>query len=227
MSADPTVEPVPTTADIERRPRDAGVAVGGLLALAITTVAAGTGDPTTFELEVFRFVNGWPDWLETPFWIVMQAGSAAAILLVAAAALAIWRNVRLAVAVFAAGASAWLLAKFIKETVGRGRPRVFIDDVIERPEWEGLGFVSGHAAVVFAIATVVSPYLRGGWRWLLWTVAVATAVLRMYTGAHLPLDVIGGAALGVTLGAVVNLAVGVPAAHRAPTEPAGAPGRSP
>ena len=213
-------------AELGRRPRDAGVAIGGSSVLAITTVAAWTGDPTPFELEFFRFVNGWPDWIEAPFWIVMQAGSAAAVLLLAAAVVAIWRNGRIAAAVFGAGALAWLGAKLIKGAVERGRPRAFVDDVIERPEWEGLGFVSGHAAVSFAIATVVSPYVRGGWKWLLWSVAVATAVLRMYTGAHLPLDVIGGAALGVALGALANLAVGVPTGHHVPTEPIGASGRS-
>lgn len=185
-----------------RRPTSGGdpatqVSPSAVSVLAITTVAAWTGDPTAVELELFRFVDGWPEWIETPFWIAMQAGSAAAVLLVAAAAWAIWRKDRLAVGLFAAGALAWLLAKLIKETVERGRPRVFVDDVIERPEWEGLGFVSGHAAVKFAIATVVSPYPRGG------------------------------AALGVALGGAANLVVGGPAGHRSPTEPVGAPGRSP
>ena len=34
---------------------------------------------------------------------------------------------------------------------------------------------------------------------------------RMYVGAHLPLDLIGGAALGVAAGYAANLIVGVPA----------------
>jgi undecaprenyl-diphosphatase len=38
----------------------------------------------------------------------------------------------------------------------------------------------------------------------------------MYVAAHLPLDLIGGAALGITVASAVNLAIGVPA--RAPTE---------
>ena len=41
---------------------------------------------------------------------------------------------------------------------------------------------------------------------------------RMYVGAHLPLDMVGGAALGVAVGALVRLLLGVPA--RGP-DPAG------
>jgi len=33
----------------------------------------------------------------------------------------------------------------------------------------------------------------------------------MYVGAHLPLDMVGGAALGVAVGALVRLLLGVPA----------------
>lgn len=46
-------------------------------------------------------------------------------------------------------------------------------------------------------------------------------ILRIYTGAHLPLDVIGGAGLGVAVGGVVNLALGVPM-HK-PADGAAAP----
>lgn len=64
----------------------------------------------------------------------------------------------------------------------------------------GRGFVSGHAAVVAAIATVVTPYLGTRGRWIVWTLVVITTTARVYVGAHLPLDSIGGAALGVAGG---------------------------
>ena len=46
-------------------------------------------------------------------------------------------------------------------------------------------------------------------RWLIAALALGAVVLfgRMYVGAHLPLDIIGGAALGVIAGSVVNLVV--------------------
>ena len=42
----------------------------------------------------------------------------------------------------------------------------------------------------------------------------AVFLTRMYVGAHLPLDMVGGAALGVAVGALVRLLLGVPAAAR-------------
>jgi hypothetical protein len=43
----------------------------------------------------------------------------------------------------------------------------------------------------------------------------------MYVAAHLPLDLIGGAALGVVAASVVNLAMGVPV--RTPADAAAPP----
>ena len=48
---------------------------------------------------------------------------------------------------------------------------------------EGLGFVSGHAAVAFALATVVSPYVRREWRWVPFALAAVVAVARVHVGA--------------------------------------------
>jgi undecaprenyl-diphosphatase len=46
-------------------------------------------------------------------------------------------------------------------------------------------------------------------------------VARVYLGAHAPLDVVGGAALGVAIGAALNLLVGVPAFRRGAGPPSG------
>ncbi len=52
-------------------------------------------------------------------------------------------------------------------------------------------------------------------RWAFYSLAVAVALTRIYVGAHMPLDVIGGAGYGVVVGSVVNLAVGIKADGRA------------
>jgi membrane-associated phospholipid phosphatase len=50
----------------------------------------------------------------------------------------------------------------------------------------------------------------------------AVFLSRMYVGAHLPLDMVGGAALGVAVGALVRLLLGVPARGRDPADDAAA-----
>jgi undecaprenyl-diphosphatase len=42
------------------------------------------------------------------------------------------------------------------------------------------------------------------------------AFARIYVGAHLPLDVVGGAGIGVTAGSLVHLVIGVPVRPRRP-----------
>jgi undecaprenyl-diphosphatase len=190
--------------------RDVSLFVGSVAVLVFTSALASADEISTLEEEVFRFVNEWPESIEAPTWPLMQAGSFVAIVVSALAVAVLWRNFRLAGALALAGVGAWVAAKFVKEIIERERPAGLLDEVIERPAWEGLGFVSGHAAVAFALATVAVPYVAGGWRWLLWGVAASTAVLRVYTGAHLPLDVIGGAALGIAVGAAVDLLLRVP-----------------
>src|SRR5437870_6824109 len=57
-------------------------------------------------------------------------------------------------------------------------------------------FPSGHAATSFAAATIISaafPRLTPA----LFLLAAAVAFSRVYVGVHYPLDVIGGATLGV------------------------------
>jgi membrane-associated phospholipid phosphatase len=47
---------------------------------------------------------------------------------------------------------------------------------------------------------------------------------RMYVGAHLPLDMVGGAALGLAVGAAVRLLLGVPVPDAGPAEAAAGAG---
>lgn len=196
---------------VVRRRLDVVLVAGGLTLLLMTSALAWGDKVSALEEEGFRFFNELPDWLEKPLWPFMQAGAMVTVPTSAVAVWIIWRRWRPAVAIFAAGMSAWVLAKMVKEIVRRERPGELLTGVIERPEWTGLGFVSGHAAIAFALAAVVSPYLPRRWKPLLWLFPVAASVLRIYTGAHLPLDVVGGAGLGLVIAGIVNLALGVPA----------------
>ena len=76
-------------------------------------------------------------------------------------------------------------------------------------------FPSGHAATSFAAATVLCAFVpRGAPLWIL--LAAAIAFSRIYVGVHYPLDVVGGAVLGVAIAiALLRLARGRPRSRAA------------
>lgn len=185
---------------------DAASAATALIALAVAARAARRAPVGRAEEALFRAVNRLGAAIHRPLWVVMQAGSFPAIG-VAAAALR-RRNPRAALAAGGAGFASWLLAKLVKRLVGRGRPVDHLSDVVVRgaPQ-RGRGFPSGHAAVVTALVTVggrtVPPVAaRAGHG-----IAIVVGLARQYVGAHLPVDVAGGFALGSAAGALANLVV--------------------
>jgi membrane-associated phospholipid phosphatase len=181
----------------------------GLLGLSTLVLEATTDTVPRWEIDVFDAVNGLPGWLRWPIWPVMQLGNFWMIVGGAALAYAITRRWRPVFAVASAVLLAWVLAKVVKRVVDRGRPGDLLDAVeIRESGLHGKGFVSGHAAIAFAVATVLTPLLPGRWRWLPFTLAAGVGFARMYYGAHLPLDVVGGAGLGILAGLVASLVFG-------------------
>ena len=124
----------------------------------------------------------------------------------------------MAAALAISGVTVYVLAKVIKGYMSRGRPAALVEDVLEREPFspDSLGYPSGHAAVAWAITIILLAYLGRPWQIAAIVLAIVVPIARMYVAAHLPLDLIGGAALGITVASAVNLAIGVPA--RAPTE---------
>jgi undecaprenyl-diphosphatase len=211
MSAAPTAEPRRRVVYVRRRSDlvRLGAAVSVLL-LASAGVRSDRVEPP--ERAVFRAVNDLPlpSWLYPAIWLLMQFGNIGAVPAVALLAL-LTRRLRMALDMALAGGAIYLVAKLVKEFVERGRPQTLLDDVhILGEAARGLGYVSGHSAVAVALAAVAAPYLPRWGRWLAWSLAVAVLLARMYVGAHLPLDVLGGAALGYAAAALVHLALGVP-----------------
>jgi undecaprenyl-diphosphatase len=191
------------------------VALGVVLVTACSVIAA-VESVSGVEAGLFRAVNSLPSWLYGPLWLVMQLGSLGAVFAVAAAA-ALFRRFRLAVELLAAGLVAYYSAKGLKDLVGRPRPAVVVNDVIVRgAEAHGLGFPSGHAAVSFALTAAAVPFLARRWRRVIWVLPLTVGFARVFVGAHFPLDVAGGFALGYMAGALVHLVAGAPSGRVTP-----------
>ena len=195
---------------VRRSPWWIALAVGSGGVLAWATAVASKGVPT-WEASLFATLHDVPRWVDHALWLPMQLGSAWAPALVAGLAWWLTRSWRPTVGALVVGWGGWWLAKVVKGAVERGRPSAELADEVVRSSaiTEGLGFVSGHSTVAFACATVIAPYLRRPWQVVAYALAVTVALSRVVVGAHLPLDVIGGAALGMMLAAVWHLAVGV------------------
>jgi undecaprenyl-diphosphatase len=176
----------------------------GLAGLALSGLAVRERSIGRREAAVFRAVNGLPDELFLPAWVVMQAGTLAAGPVAGAVAWACGRP-RLAGQLALGGVGSWALSKAIKRVYRRPRPSSLIESVRTRgQEATGLGYVSGHAGVAVALGIAAFGELSRDGR-IATLVAVPTVGLcRIYVGAHLPLDVVGGAAMGLAIEAFVT-----------------------
>jgi membrane-associated phospholipid phosphatase len=181
----------------------------GVLLLSAWPVDAGRVPGA--EAAVFRAIDGTTVLPFVVVWPVMQLGN---VLVVPVSALlaAAFRRWRLAAELLIAGVATYVAAKVVKGIWPRGRPDALLTDVVIRGEAAlGRGFVSGHAATLTALATVAWPWLGRRGRVAVVAVVVLVCLARVYVGAHLPLDVIGGAGLGLAVAGLVRLALGRPA----------------
>ena len=193
------------------------MAAAALFVVVFSSALAWHGGLPGWEVSIFRWVNDLPDQLRRAFWIVMQLGMIGAIAVVAVVAAIATRNWRPPVLVVGAGLITWLLAKEVKDAVERARPPAYLEDVhVREGTGAGLGFPSGHAALAAVMVTVLWPYCGRSVRVVAVTLAVLVSLARLYFGAHLPLDVIGGAALGVFVGLVIRWLTSM--AEGAPTD---------
>lgn len=188
----------------------------GAAGLVVATLPVRRDRISPAEASIFGSVNGLPDQLHAPAWVVMQCGALGAA--PAAAGVAWLAGERpLAARLAVAGSTAWALSKVVKRVVRRDRPSGLLDGVSVRGHAaSGLGYLSGHAGVATALAASLVPTM--GWRHAAPAFAVAgiVGVTRMYVGAHLPLDIAGGIALGLLVeGGVAQLTDRPPATVQA------------
>jgi undecaprenyl-diphosphatase len=176
-----------------------GVVIGAVATVVATTAAALSRDPVAGEAAVFGWANALPRWAGAPMQLVMHLGASLGALVVIVVA-AVARRWRLATAALFGGLVARLVVGGVKVVVDRARPPALLADVVVRQHLPtDPGFPSAHAAVAAALAVVAgwgAPRLRIP----LAALAAAIGLARLYVGVHMPLDLLGGWAVGVLAG---------------------------
>jgi len=75
---------------------------------------------------------------------------------------------------------------------------------------DGPSYPSGHAAIAFCVVVLTAPYVPAAVTALLAGTATLTSFTRVHQGAHYPLDAVGGALLGVSVGSGLTFVFGLP-----------------
>jgi membrane-associated phospholipid phosphatase len=195
----------------------AALGVGALAALLSVTVAR--HDPWAWETGVVRDATDVWDVFGFPARAVMQLGTFGGVVSLAVVTAWLcarrerelpardpspgWRarlGYRIApLAVLAGGVLALTVSNRTKALVERGRPV----GVRLREAQEGFGYPSTHSATAFGVALVLTFLVPRRWRWVPIALATVVGVTRMHVGVHYPLDVLGGALVGIAAGLLV------------------------
>jgi undecaprenyl-diphosphatase len=128
-------------------------------------------------------------------------------LVIAAISALYWRRPAIFLYVVLGTLLADLLSLVIRYAVGRDRPPIDYPDpvpLVRLPD--NPSFPSGHAATCFAAAALLS-WLTPLPKVALFVLAGLIAFSRVYVGVHYPLDVIGGALLGLAVATALRLLV--------------------
>lgn len=115
------------------------------------------------------------------------------------------RKAREIALVFSSGFIAWGLASIIKNYIVTPRPFIAIPEITPLFYHGGMdSFPSGHSTFFFALATALFLSHRpiGVWYGI---VALIVCFGRVAGGVHFPIDILGGAVLGVSIALILNI----------------------
>jgi undecaprenyl-diphosphatase len=185
-----------------------GAALFGVAALVLKAGAV------AWDESLFRVINDVPAALAsvlTPLSHLFLPLGIVIVIVLATGFVVVWnRSVMPVAAGVAAAGAAWALANLAKVIANRPRPyEVVAGAVLRQPPALGTSFPSSHTAVTVAVVIALVPFLPR----VLAGVAIAYAVLvgwsRVYLGVHYPLDILGGAGIGIAVGGAILLALAV------------------
>jgi len=110
----------------------------------------------------------------------------------------------------AAAALAWALAHVAKAIADRPRPyEAMADTVLRQQHAHGTSFPSSHTAITLAVAIALVPFLARPVAVAGIAYAALTGWSRVYLGVHYPLDILGGAGIGMVAAGVILLGLGM------------------
>ncbi len=186
----------------------AGAALAGLSALVLKAGAVG------WDESLFRVLNDVPAALAsvlTPLSPVPVSGGIVVVTVLAAVyVVARNRSILPVTAGAVAAGAAWALANLAKAIADRPRPyQVVADAVLRQQPAHGTSFPSSHTAVTVAVVIALVPFLPRALAWVAIVYAVLVGWSRVYLGVHYPLDVLGGAGIGIAVGGAILLLLGV------------------
>ena len=194
-----------------RDPRYVFVIIGSAFVFLVTTLQVlSQGLFDSIERPVFQFFNSLPSGLHALMYAFTQFGGLGTLPLWIATA---WYlvNKRGAISVAFTGVLAWTLAKVAKVAIQRGRPGDVLDQInlFTGETFGGYGFPSGHATFSAACAAILYYQVPNKYRKYLLLAVLLVGMSRIYLGAHFPLDIIGGWALGAFIGASSSILIGI------------------
>ena len=200
----------------------------GLVGLIVTAALAAADSPGSIEVAVFRWFNDPPRALGAVMAFVnplLRPVGLTLLIIVALSLLALTRREvlwPLVAAASSAGILAYLLDNAMKRIIDRGRPPAYLSDVLFHgypTDPRGTGYPSSHTAVAVAVVVGAWPWLDPRWRVIGTIVAAMISLNRMYVGAHFPLDIVGGGAVGLMSGGIVLVVAQRLSVRRAPRPP--------
>ncbi len=173
--------------------------------LGMLLVKAGV---STFEKAIFELFNKLPGALDNLFVAISFFGTIGFVFVATFISL-IRKHYTHAIKFLLAGVLAWLAAKWLKTYELRMRPSEILPNVQLREKLDStIGYPSGHAAVATALGLIAYQYVPKKYHRLITVLVIGVYISRLYLGMHLPIDIVGGFAVGLVIASFLNFAFG-------------------